>query len=329
MRGAAAGPAAVAVAFRLAGELALVAAVAGLASILALETLARRAAFVLAWSAAGAPSAATTVLAASAGASLRGFRKSLLRSRASDVHAVRAWRPRLLRLRPPPAARPLAGERILMAGTVAIMTRPAFVRPATGPPDLDQLWSRGNHRRGVACRRLRSAGASVPLQQLPPPLLPRQRPAPPRLQPQPSASRLPVRSLRIHPEPAACRQALQRLTAFSGGCCVHNGGFGGPPTHPAPAARRLLPRRVSASAVSAPASAATASTAAASAGAASTARPVPAAMAAAFHAVTERAQDRRKVLAGGTCERRHRLRDHKAAAIERARGLFAERTRAP
>src|SRR3981189_2506245 len=48
VRRAATGAAAGAIAFRLAGELALVAAVAGLVSIFALETLARRAAFFLA-----------------------------------------------------------------------------------------------------------------------------------------------------------------------------------------------------------------------------------------------------------------------------------------
>src|SRR4051812_26693936 len=48
VRGAATGTAAVAIAFRLAGEFALVTAVAGLASIFALETLARRASFFLA-----------------------------------------------------------------------------------------------------------------------------------------------------------------------------------------------------------------------------------------------------------------------------------------
>ena len=50
---------------------------------------------------------------------------------------------------------------------------------------------------------------------------------------------------------------------------------------------------------------------------------------AALHAIAERAQDRGEILAGRTRERRHRLRHHEAAAIERAGGLFARRGLAP
>ena len=105
--------------------------------------------------AAGAASAATAALAASAGASLRGFRKSLLRSRRP--------RPCRSRLAPSPASpsaatgcAPSCGV-VLMAMAGAIVTRPAFVRAAAGPPDLDQFRSSGNFRRGVdarsVCRR--------------------------------------------------------------------------------------------------------------------------------------------------------------------------------
>ena len=50
---------------------------------------------------------------------------------------------------------------------------------------------------------------------------------------------------------------------------------------------------------------------------------------AALHAVAERAQDRGEVLAGRARERGHRLRHHKAAAIESAGRLLARRVLAP
>jgi hypothetical protein len=43
----------------------------------------------------------------------------------------------------------LRAGTILMAGTVAIVARPAFFRPAAGPPDLDQFGSSSGFGRGV------------------------------------------------------------------------------------------------------------------------------------------------------------------------------------